>query len=618
MNIEGPPSDSVDPGRFCDRLAQAWRKFKLPAFVLLTGVTVVLGGTGFAAYARATGANWSSLEILYRTLLLFTASGGEVNDSAKMNTALEVARFLAPALTAYAAFLAVVNLFSEQWARLKVRLRFRDHVVICGLGGIGYRLACRCRAAGLQVVVIEQDTDNDRIAPCRSRGIIVLTGDARDPLTLGRAMIVRARHVVIVCGDDGANIEAGMAVRRAVSGGPDEAISCVIHLLDTRTCELLAERELRHPGGERVRLHFFNVYQRAAQALLRERPLFDPDPAHVLPVEPPNLLIVGLGRMGQSFVGEAARLWHRRHGGPPPCKLSITVLDTAATERLDALRARQPSLDQLCDFAPLDLDITSAGGERGEFLRATPDDPGRPLFTHLYVFFADDARNVSAALLIQRQLRSRFGARGEGFRIVVRTRYLSGLGELLLEEHGALALLHPFGFLESVCDPGLLPGNTSEMLARALHRDFLFSEAAARRHDPHHSRKPTDRPWEQLDEDTRQSNRARADAVEKLLDELDLGLRPRLNWSAPYFEFTNEEVEHLAQREHTRWCEERERHGWCHAPTRDDAHKRHSDLVDWPQLCDSSKEFNRYSCRRIPLLLADFDFEVFRRSAGSA
>jgi hypothetical protein len=238
--------------------------------------------------------------------------------------------------------------------------------------------------------------------------------------------------------------------------------------------------------------------------------------------------------------------------------------------------------------------------------------------THIYVFFADDARSVSAALLLQRQLRVRFGAHGETVRIVVRTRYHTGLGELLMEEQGALASLQPFGFFESVCEPELLPESISEMFARALHRDFLFSEAEARRQNPQRLRKPTDRPWEQLDEGTRQSNRARAEAVEKQLGELSLGLRPRLDWNAPYFEFTAEEVGQLAQREHARWCEERRRHGWRHDLKRDDAGKLHPDLVDWRDLGESSKEFNRYSCRRIPLLLAGFDFEVFRTKTGPA
>jgi hypothetical protein len=45
---------------------------------------------------------------------------------------------------------------------------------------------------------------------------------------------------------------------------------------------------------------------------------------------------------------------------------------------------------------------------RGDFLRPDPEAPDRPAFTHAYIFFADDARSLSAALLLQRLLRARF------------------------------------------------------------------------------------------------------------------------------------------------------------------------------------------------------------------
>ncbi len=614
MNPESRQTDLDEFSRFRDRPALAWRKLRLPILILLTVAVVALGVAGFAAYAKVSGSHWSLPELLYRTLMLFAVQGGEVGDSAQMNLALEAARFLAPALTVYAALLTILSVFSEQWAKLKIRLWFRQHIVICGLGGIGYRLACRCRAAGWRVVVIERDTDSDHIVPCRNRGIIVLIGDARDPFMLIRAKVARAQHVVVICGDDGTNVEVGMALRRAVPAGRKDTLSCILHLLDANTCELLSERELRHPEREPVRLHFFNVYQRAVQALLRTHPLVDRDDEKNQPATCPNLLVVGLGCMGQSFVGEVARLWHRKHKGKPPCRLPITVIDRAASTALPALRARQPVLDQLCDFATVDLDLASADGQRGEFLRADPQNPKRPAFTHIYVFFAEDARSLSAALQLQRQLRIRFGKPGETVRITVRTLYHTGLGELLLEEQGALALLQPFAFFESVCDPGLLPDTATEMLARAFHRDFLLSEAKARRKDPQLPRKATDRPWEELDEDTRRSNRARADAIEKQLSDLGLRLRPRSDWNAPYFEFTPAEIEELAKHEHARWCEERRSQGWRHSLRRDTARKLHPDLVEWPELRESSKDFNRESCARIPFLLADFDFEVFRET----
>jgi hypothetical protein len=614
-NLAAPNMQDPVETRRRDPTRRGWRDYEWAILSGLVVLAVALGVIGIGIHARATGMEWSFLERVYRALLLFTLEGGTVEDSAQMNPALEAARFLAPALTLYAAALAVMSLFSEQWTRLKVRFCFRRHIVICGMGGIGYRLACRWREVGTRVVVIEKDADNDRIAPARARRILVMIGDAQDPLMLQRARVGTASQVVVAGGDDGTNIEIAMALRSAVTGPREEPVACTVHLLDARACELLGERELRHPEGETVRLHFYNVYQRAAQALLKTCPLFGPDAASEPLVRPPNVLVVGLGRMGQSFVGELARRWHRRHQGRPPFRLPVTVLDREASVRLAALHARHPALATLCDLCPLDLDLTSAAGERGDFLRPVPEAPDRSAFTHAYIFFADDARSLSAALLLQRLLRARFGAAGDEVRITVRTWYHKGLGKLLLEQEGALAALQPFGLFESVCEPDRLPCDTGELLARAFHRDFRASEAAAREKNPLRPRKPTDRPWEELDEDTRRSNRARADALEKQLAALDLGLRPRLDWTADYFVFRPEEIEYLARAEHERWCAERRRHGWRHGPRRDDPNKLHPDLVEWPDLSEPSQNFNRVTSRKIPLLLAEYDFEVYRLKA---
>ena len=613
MNPAGPhlPSDGLDPVR--NLATRTWRRIRFPLLIFSGGVAIALGVSGFASYSKVINTDWTFPELLYRTLSLFALQGGEVENSRLMNPALEAARFLAPALTFYAVFLAIVGLFSEHWAKLRIRLWFRQHIVICGLGGIGYRLACRCRSAGWQVVVIERDKDNDRVVPCRDRGIIVLVGDARDPFMLFRSAAPRARYVVVTCGNDGTNVEVGMALRRTVPVCRQETVSCIMHLLDASTCELLGERELRHPEKEPVRLHFFNVYKRAVQALLRTHPLFDGDDLTGQPAtSSPNLLVVGLGRMGQSFLGEVARLWHRLHPGQQFGPLRITVLDRDATSRLTALRARQPFLDQLCAFDTVNVSLDSAEGQRGDYLRPDSQNSERPAFTHIYVFFSEDARSLAAALLLQRQLRIRFGKQGEAARITVRTLYRTGLGELLLEEEGALALLQPFAFFESVCDPIFLPETATEMLARAFHRDFLLAEARKRTQNPQSPPKGTNRPWEELDGETRQANLARADAIEKQVSALGLRFRPKLDWNAPYFEFKPAELEELAKLEHARWREERRSQGWRYGATRDEDRRLHPDLVEWPNLPEASKAFNRASCSRIPLLLAEFDFEVVR------
>ena len=57
----------------------------------------------------------------------------------------------------------------------------RDHVIVCGLGSIGYRVALGIKARGVTVVVVERSEDVRFGAAARAAGIPVVIGDAPHP-----------------------------------------------------------------------------------------------------------------------------------------------------------------------------------------------------------------------------------------------------------------------------------------------------------------------------------------------------------------------------------------------------------------------------------------------------
>jgi Trk K+ transport system NAD-binding subunit len=122
--------------------------------------------------------------------------------------------------TAAVLLAAVYALFTD--ALVSVRLsaalgrvprRMRDHVVVCGLGAVGLRVAERVLDAGLPVVAV-QLTEDPLLLSARRQGISIVIGDARFPSTLREAQVQRARAVILVTRDDLTNLEAGLLVRR--------------------------------------------------------------------------------------------------------------------------------------------------------------------------------------------------------------------------------------------------------------------------------------------------------------------------------------------------------------------------------------------------------------------
>ena len=126
------------------------------------------------------------IDSFYRTLTLFELDGYEVEPP--IPWAMEVARFLAPAAARVRASSEGSRpCFRSQLELAGIRLLTRGHVVVAGLGEMGFRLAADFRSHGFRVIVIEIDEADGQIQSARERGISVLSGDARDPRMLSKA-----------------------------------------------------------------------------------------------------------------------------------------------------------------------------------------------------------------------------------------------------------------------------------------------------------------------------------------------------------------------------------------------------------------------------------------------
>jgi hypothetical protein len=196
-----------------------------------------------------------------------------------------------------------------------------------------------------------------------------------------------------------------------------------------------------------------------------------------------------------------------------------------------------------------------------------------------------------------------------------------GLASLLEGEEGATAgfeNLHAFGLLDHTLSADLLLGSTYEILARAMHEEYVRQQEAEG-HTP--ETKPAMVPWEELREDFKESNRRQARHIGVKLKAVGCGIAPLTDWEAESFRFTDREMERLAEMEHDRWMEEKRREGWIYAPERDDMKKRSPYLLPWNELPDKVKEWDRAFIRGLPRFLAGVGFQIIRlgqREEGEA
>lgn len=148
-----------------------------------------------------------------------------------------------------------------------------------------------------------------------------------------------------------------------------------------------------------------------------------------------------------------------------------------------------------------------------------------------------------------------------------------------------------------------------EETARAAHGAYMAA-ALARGETP--DTNPSMVPWDDLDDDLRRANLAQAADIERKLAAIDCVVMPER--PPQPFEFTDEEIEILAQLEHERWMYERRGQGWTLGRRRDDAAKIHPDLVVWNELAAVSQDKDRDVIREIPAHLRNAGLGIVRRA----
>ncbi len=120
---------------------------------------------------------------------------------------------------------------AEEWIRIMASTS-RGHVVVCGLGTVGFRVVEELLALDEQVYVIERNADGEFIPRARELGVEVLVGDARTENYMRSLNIERARAVIIVTDDDLANLEIAMDVRELRTDVP-----IIVRLFDQRLAQ---------------------------------------------------------------------------------------------------------------------------------------------------------------------------------------------------------------------------------------------------------------------------------------------------------------------------------------------------------------------------------------------
>jgi voltage-gated potassium channel len=133
----------------------------------------------------------------------------------------------------------------------------RDHIIICGYGRVGRRVAEEFRAAGVRFVVL--DFKEDAVATAREQNDLLIEGDATDDGDLLRAGIERAAGIVVASDDDADNLYISLSARNV-----RKDIQIVARASDED-----AEKKLLLAGADRVVLPYTAAGRTMANLVLK-------------------------------------------------------------------------------------------------------------------------------------------------------------------------------------------------------------------------------------------------------------------------------------------------------------------------------------------------------------
>lgn len=537
-----------------------------------------LGMWGYGSYGHG---DHSISDAVYGAVKLFFLHAAPQPEN-NVGIALDIARFLAPLVAGWAALIAVVSVFRDRVQQLLIPFK-HGHVVVCGLGFAGFELVRKLRAAGYRVVVIESDEANPRIRTCRNWGFPVVIGDAQLSATLEAAGVRRASRLLAVTSDSVANTEILTLARRlADHSGRSRRIfgrngghvpRCLARIDDPGLCVLLRIAEFNR-GDEQSVVDFFNIDTVAARLLLDQHPI---------QARYPHIAVAHLDGIGSEVVFQAARHWHAERPDDQP--LPVTVIDDHASDKVAALIARHPALEEICAFSYASTSMRD--------IDRLAQETDRPI-THAYVTGYRDERNVEAALNLRRVL-------PDSVPVVATISRAYGVAELLEEKAtpgGAGVTV--FRTLQETCSVELVEGGSLEAVAQEIHRRYCLMQPEGA---------PTPPPWPELADALKESSRAQARHIGVKLRSIGCVIAPLRNWQAKDFQFTDAELDKLGSMEHDRWMQEKLAAGWT-LGDEDPVLKKDPHLVPMAELPPDVAEVDRIFVRAIPEMLAAVGLEI--------
>lgn len=119
---------------------------------------------------------------------------------------------LAQGLADFAGLLFNRRARNKEW-EMAVASTLNHHIILVGLGHLGYRVVLKLHEMGEQIAIIELNAKADTVTAARSLGIPVIQEDGTRPAALEAANIKDARTIILASQNDAMNLQIALKAR---------------------------------------------------------------------------------------------------------------------------------------------------------------------------------------------------------------------------------------------------------------------------------------------------------------------------------------------------------------------------------------------------------------------
>ena len=595
-----------------------------PLFILFA---FLLGGLGFYQYGNLPGHSPNSwLTSLYLSLQLFVLSSGGVEGNIPL--ALEIARFLAPSLTAGGIFLALWEPFHENFLMFRIRF-WKNHIVVCGLSkkaDLLIRNFLLQSSENNKIVVIELNPEHPGINHLRKKGVIIIKGNATHEEKLHRANILKAKFLLALTNDEDTNL---LIAHKATSIYnqfpkkilPGKVLQLIVHIDDYYTMNIFKEfhekitpdgNQSQHEGSM-IDYHAFSIYQLASAFMVDQ---FSPDKyVSIRNSEDPaaHLLIIGNSIATEYLILEAAHMYHFANLK----QTKITVITDDVMQLSEKLKSLHPNLEDVVDlrfttFNSFFKDPCPVPCEDISVCFLALDDDGKSIYysrkLRQHLFTQSDRSKESS--LDSFKTDDRFSHAAPPIKVLLpRTTSIVNIFDDILTELKSLNI-ELLNLDKDVCNKKTIVDNRKEedLIAKHIHYEWVKGQAL-KTNTPIGS---IQEEWDKLKDEQKDSNRLPARHLFFKLRYVNSEFSDRETGEELNFDTLDDSIwDTVARMEHHRWVAEKIINGFVLVdPEKDrslgsflkEKMKCHWDLVPFDQLDAETQWHDTFTFRMAPVI----------------